>query len=299
MTTSLYLLHLARSPLKKKLLVYFLSQPEASLYLREIALLLNVDPANLSRELKKLEQEGIFRSKKKGNQKYFSLSRSYPLYEEMRSMVVKILSLKEVQAGSPPKSKAAGKQVVYVIAGPNGAGKTTFAKKFLPEYVKCKQFVNADLIASGLSPFSPELAALSAGKLLIGKIRELAQKGIDFGFETTLSGKSHALFLKELKEQGYSVHLFFLWIPTLELALARIRDRVRRGGHDIPEPVVRRRFHKGIQHLFKLFRPALDSWALFDNSGEEPHLIVNEEDGNLRVLDQNLFDRISNMAEAK
>src|SRR3989338_2732927 len=246
MTTSFYLLHLAKAPLKRKLLVYFLTHPEASLYLREISVLLHVDPANLSRELRKLEKEGVFLSRKRGNQKYFFLNRVYPLYQELRSIVLKTFGQKEVQAGSLIKTEGARKKAtVYVIAGPNGAGKTTFARKFLPEYVKCKQFVNADLIASGLSPFSPEVAALSAGKLLIEKIRELSEKMIDFGFETTLSGKSYVLFLKKLREQGYRIHLFFLWIPTLELALARIRDRVKKGGHDIPEPVVKRRFYKG------------------------------------------------------
>ena len=188
---------------------------------------------------------------------------------------------------------------LYVVAGPNGAGKTTFARKFLPDYAHCKQFVNADLIASGLSPFSPEVAALSAGKLLIEKIRELSGKGKDFGFETTLSGKSYVPFLKQLREQGYAIHLFFLWIPTLELALARIQDRVRRGGHDIPEPVVKRRFHKGIQHLFGLYRPLLDSWALFDNSQAAPHLIAAENDGNLEVIDRVLYEQISKTAETK
>jgi predicted ABC-type ATPase/predicted transcriptional regulator with HTH domain len=296
MTTRFYLYHLAGFSLKKRLLTYFFSHPEARLYLREIGVLLHADPANLSRELSKLEQEGIFLSKKQGNLKYYFLNRAYAFFEELKSIALKISEQnKEIKTRDP----SAQKRTVYVIAGPNGAGKTTFAKKFLPEYVKCKQFANADLIASGLSPFSPEGAALSAGKLLIEKIRDLSRRGKDFGFETTLSGKSYVPFLKQLREQGYAIHLFFLWIPTLELALARIRDRVRRGGHDIPEPVVKRRFHKGIQYLFKLYRPLLDSWALFDNSQTTPHLIAAENDGNVEVIDQVLYERISKIAEAK
>lgn len=126
---------------------------------------------------------------------------------------------------------------LYVIAGPNGAGKTTFAREFLPNYVDCKQFVNADLIAGGLSPFSPEGAALKAGKLLLQEIRDLAVKKRDFGFETTLSGITHASFFRSLKRRGYAIHLFFLWIPDVRIALARISDRVKKGGHDVPQKV--------------------------------------------------------------
>jgi len=181
---------------------------------------------------------------------------------------------------------------LYIIAGPNGAGKTTFAKEFLPHHAKCENFVNADLIASGLSPFSPEAATMRAGRLLLEQIHLLASRRSDFGFETTLSGITYVSFLQRLKTKGYRVRLFFLWIPTVEMALARITDRVRRGGHDIPENVVRRRFHKGLQNLFTRYRPVLDSWMLFDNSGTVPQLIAREELGELQVFDQALFARI-------
>ena len=185
---------------------------------------------------------------------------------------------------------------LYIIAGPNGAGKTTFAKEFLPHYAKCKNFVNADLIAQGLSPFSPEAAAMHAGRLLLKQIRLLASKRSDFGFETTLSGVTYVSLLRKLRNQGYQIHLFFLWIPTVEVALARIADRVRRGGHDIPEQVVRRRFQKGTQNLFKLHRSLLDLWMLFDNSGTEPRLIAREEVGELRVFNQTLFAKMMEVA---
>ena len=181
---------------------------------------------------------------------------------------------------------------LYVIAGPNGAGKTTFAKEFLPHYAKCENFVNADLIAGGLSPFSPEAAAMRAGRLLLEQIRLVASRQSDFGFETTLSGVTYVALLRGLKARGYRIQLFFLWIPTVEMALARIADRVNRGGHDIPEKVVRRRFHKGIDHLFKRYRPLLDSWMLFDNSGAVPRLIAQEELGGLQVSDPKVFERI-------
>ncbi len=139
---------------------------------------------------------------------------------------------------------------LYIIAGPNGAGKTTFARKFLPHYVKCLEFVNADLIAGGLSPFAPEKAAIHAGRLMLEQVHSLANRGEDFGFETTLSGKTYIKFLHDLKNRGYRIHLFFLWIGSIQLALQRIRTRVRNGGHDVPEGVVRRRFGRSLSTYF-------------------------------------------------
>ena len=133
---------------------------------------------------------------------------------------------------------------------------------------------------------------MRAGRLLLEQIKLLASRRSDFGFETTLSGVTYVSLLRRLKAQGYQIHLFFLWIPTVEMALARITDRVNRGGHDIPEKVVRRRFQKGIRNLFTLYRPLLDLWMLFDNSGTEPRLIAREEVGELHVFDQRLFAKI-------
>jgi predicted ABC-type ATPase len=124
---------------------------------------------------------------------------------------------------------------LYIIAGPNGAGKTTFARKFLPQYVECLEFVNADFIAGGLSPFAPERAAIHAGRLMLEQIHSLTERGLDFGFETTLSGKTYVKLLQEMKRRGYFIHIFFLWITDVELALERIKLRVRNGGHHIPE----------------------------------------------------------------
>src|SRR3989338_7947825 len=123
---------------------------------------------------------------------------------------------------------------VYIIGGPNGSGKTTFAKTFLPDYAKCDRFVNADLIAAGLSPFSPQQVAIKSGKLVLEQIKEYSDAGVDFGFESTLSGVTYLKHLKILKEKGYEIHIFFLWIPGLPLAIARVKDRVSQGGHDVP-----------------------------------------------------------------
>lgn len=181
---------------------------------------------------------------------------------------------------------------IYIIAGPNGSGKTTFARMFLPDYVKCPNFVNADLIAQGLAPFEPRAAAIKAGKLVLQQIHEFAERGVDFAFETTLSGKSYASMLSGLKAKGYALHLFFLWIPSPELAIARIKDRVLEGGHHVPADDVRRRFVRGINNFFELYEPLVHSWMLFDNSQAKPALIGKKRTGYKEVINEDLFNRI-------
>ena len=182
---------------------------------------------------------------------------------------------------------------LYIVAGPNGAGKTTFAREFLPNYVECLEFVNADLIASGLSPFSPERAAMRAGRLMLERIHFLADRGTDFGFETTLSGKGYVRFLKNLKRRSYRIYLYFLWVDNVDIALERVADRVQRGGHNVVEEIVRRRFNRGLANFFKLYRPLLDLWAIFDNSTEHPVMIACEEDEDLEIIDAALFSKVS------
>lgn len=191
------------------------------------------------------------------------------------------------------------KPQVYIIAGPNGAGKTTFASKFLPRYAECTAFINADTIARGLSGFSPDAVALRAGRILLEQIESYASRNVDFAFETTLSGINYLARLKSLKKRGYAAHLFFLWIPDVRLSLARVASRVKRGGHYIPEEVVRRRFHKGIENFFKHYRSILDSWMLFDNSGDTPQDIAEEEQGALRIVDHDLYEKILKLVEEK
>ncbi|CAK0740452.1 Zeta toxin family protein [Gammaproteobacteria bacterium] len=162
---------------------------------------------------------------------------------------------------------------IIILAGPNGAGKTTFARSFLPEEAQCPRFINADLIAAGLSPFAPEAAALKAGRLMLEEIAGCVRRGESFAFETTLSGLSYLTRIRQWREQGYHVSLFFLYLPDAETAIARVAERVRQGGHDIPEAVIRRRFAAGLRNLENAYKSAVDTWAKYDNVGERPALL--------------------------
>jgi len=162
---------------------------------------------------------------------------------------------------------------IIIIAGPNGAGKTTFAIEFLPNEAACPNFVNADLIAAGLAPFVPENVAFRAGRLMISEIRNHVRQGESFAFETTLSGRHYARLIPQWQSAGYSVKLFFLKLASPELAIARVQQRVKEGGHNIPEPVIRRRFSAGFQNFENLYKPLVNEWALYDNSASAPILI--------------------------
>jgi len=181
---------------------------------------------------------------------------------------------------------------IYVIAGPNGVGKTTFANKFLPEEAKQLAFVNADLIARGLSPYAPDVVAIEAGRIALGRIRQLIRQGAGFTWETTLSGKSAVGWLREARAAGFTLKCYFLWASQLEVVLARIRQRVLEGGHNIPEDVSRRRFFKTLQHLFGIYRPLFDVWKLYENDLPEPRLVAVEKQGRLAARDRKRLTEI-------
>lgn len=178
---------------------------------------------------------------------------------------------------------------LFIIAGPNGAGKTTYMRDFLPQEMRCREFVNADLIAAGLSPFAADAAAFEAGRIMLRRLRELFDRREDFSFETTLTGFGYTHLLSEMKEAGYRIHLDYLWTPNLEITRARVKQRVQKGGHDIPDEVQQRRFGKGLRFLWEHYRPLMHYWRLYDNTGRNPHLVVEEEDGRLRVGDASRF----------
>jgi predicted ABC-type ATPase len=159
---------------------------------------------------------------------------------------------------------------VIIIAGPNGAGKTTFAREFLPNEASCPIFVNADLIAAGLAPFAPESATLQAGRLMLKELDRHFAAGESFAFETTLAGRGYLSRIAQWQKAGYRVDLIFLKLASAEEAIARVAQRVRQGGHHIPDEVVRRRFAAGFVNFKRHFAPIVDSWILYDNSTDHP-----------------------------
>lgn len=167
---------------------------------------------------------------------------------------------------------------IVIIAGPNGAGKTTFAREFLPYEADCPIFVNADLIAAGLSPFAPELAAIKAGRLMLEAISDHVRKGESFAFETTLAGLGYARAIPKWQAQGFVVKLIFLSLPDPQTASARVAERVAQGGHAVPELTIRRRFGAGLRNFSHSYRELVDMWQLYDNASEPPALIA--EGGN-------------------
>ena len=164
---------------------------------------------------------------------------------------------------------------IIIIAGPNGAGKTTFAREFLPQEASCPIFINADLIAQGLSPFRPEAAAVRAGRIMLEMIADCVRRGESFAIETTLSGRGYAQMIPAWRTAGYRVVIFFLELPSEELAVQRVADRVAQGGHNIPEPVIRRRFTAGRENFARLYKALADEWKHFDNAGDEPILLAS------------------------
>ena len=163
---------------------------------------------------------------------------------------------------------------MVIIAGPNGAGKTTFAVEFLPDEAECPIFVNADLIAAGLSPFRADWVTVRAARLMLEQIHRHVRQGNSFAFETTLSGRGYARWIPRWRVAGYRVKLFFLKLDTPEVAIGRVAQRVLEGGHDVPEAVIRRRFHAGWDNFEQVYRRLVDEWVVYDNSGEEPKLLA-------------------------
>jgi predicted ABC-type ATPase len=159
-------------------------------------------------------------------------------------------------------------KTIIIIAGPNGAGKTTFAREFLPNEAACPVFINADLIAAGLSPFNPELVAIAAGRLMLEQIADHARRGQSFAFETTLSGRGYVRPIRQWRSDGFLVVLFFLCLASPEEAIARVAERVAQGGHHVPENVIRRRFAAGLRNFETLYRQEVNFWRRYNNSGD-------------------------------
>ena len=179
------------------------------------------------------------------------------------------------------------------MSGCNGAGKTTASFSILPNALQCREFVNADEIARGLSPFNVEKVAIQAGRLMIQRIEELLAEGEAFAIETTLATRSYVNLVKRAKKSGYSVQLIFFWLNSPELAIQRIAERVGNGGHNIPENVVRRRYVSGISNLFNLYIPIVDTWVIIDNSTQPRQMVANGSAGRQSIIyNETTFQKI-------
>ncbi len=182
---------------------------------------------------------------------------------------------------------------LYIISGCNGAGKTTASYSVLPDMLDCKEFVNADEIARGLSPFQPDKVAIEAGRIMLNRIRELMVQKVDFAFETTLSTRSYRNFVKEAQLNGYFVTLIYFWLSSADLAIERVNRRVLAGGHNIPEDIIRRRYGSGIKNLSKIYIPICNNWMIFDNSGNPPLLVAKGfQDTDIQIYNPDIYNQI-------
>ena len=173
---------------------------------------------------------------------------------------------------------------LYIIAGCNGAGKTTASYTILPEMLNCKEFVNADSIATGLSPFNYEGVAFEAGKIMLQRIHQLTSEKVDFAFETTLAAKNYVQRIKAAKTYGYEITLLYFWLSSPELAKQRVASRVKKGGHNVASQIIERRYHRGIFNLFNLYIPVCDNWMIIDNIDAVPDVVAYQLNARKKVI---------------
>jgi len=182
---------------------------------------------------------------------------------------------------------------LYIIAGCNGAGKTTASYSVLPDMLDCKEFVNADEIAKGLSPFQPDKVAIEAGRIMLNRISELLLQKVDFAFETTLSARTYRQLIKKAQLEGYFVTLVYFWLNSVELAIQRVKTRVLAGGHGIPEETIRRRYRKGIENLSKIYLPICNNWMIYDNSAYPSALIAEAlKNKEIEIYNHEIYNKI-------
>ncbi len=189
-------------------------------------------------------------------------------------------------------------KTLYIISGCNGAGKSTAAKTLLPSIWQCKEFVNADEIARGLSPFNPESRAIQAGKLMLKRIEELLEGDESFSIETTLATRSYVSLIKIAREKGFRVSLLFLWLNSPEMARLRVNQRVSEGGHNIDDETIRRRYNKGLDNLFNLFLPLADEWVIYDNSCNPRTCVATGTRGSMiDILDAERYQQLKQLCQ--
>ena len=182
---------------------------------------------------------------------------------------------------------------LFIISGCNGAGKTTASYTILPEILDCREFVNADEIAYGLSPFNPEGVQVEAGRIMLRRVDALLEMGESFSIETTLAARTYARLVRRAQDRGYYVSLLFFWLNSIELAIQRVAERVRNGGHNVPERVIRSRYVSGIHNFFHLYANAVDYWTVFDNSESPRRLIASGGRARkTKIVEPELFNQI-------
>lgn len=268
------------------------AEPDRAFTLSEIGRILGKAPGVFQRGLNALESHAFISSRREANLRLLTVNAEHPLYEAIamiaRGSSAALPSDVYMSYASPTPGEAlriaetrgsytASALKLLIIAGPNGAGKTTFAREFLPKEAACHTFINADYIAHALSPFSPAMAAMKAGKVMLRELDEHMAHRRNIAIETTLSGKRYARTIPRWQAEGYAVKLIFLSLPSVELALARVAGRVRQGGHAIPEETIRRRFEAGNTNFECIYKPLVNAWAHYDNSGDHPVLLAEEE----------------------
>lgn len=195
-----------------------------------------------------------------------------------------------------PSSQGASTPTCWIVAGPNGAGKTTFALKYLPTATHCRRFINADLIAAGLSPLNPEREQLAASRMYLAEIDRCVLAREDFAFETTLSGRGYLRLLERLKADGWQVELIYLALPSVLLSHDRVAERVAHGGHDVPREVIERRFRRSLYNLFVDYAPLASRTQCYLNSGDVPVLAFVQCGNRLDVVDESIYRHLRSEA---
>lgn len=178
---------------------------------------------------------------------------------------------------------------LYIVAGCNGAGKTTASYTVLPDILGCRQYVNADEIARGLSPFNPASVLTAAGRIMLGRIWELIESGQTFACETTLATRSYKTIIERAREHGYVVHLLYIWLASPALAVQRVAQRVAEGGHNVPVPTIVRRYRRGLVNLFRMFMPMVNAWTIVDNTAGDCQIVANQNE----IIDKERYNQIA------
>ena len=251
-----------------------------------IGCILGLEPGVFQRGLNGLQKHGFVTSSRSGRKRLFLLNLDHALSrvvggyaaDSHLSPAETLVASRPAHVREPSLEYDSASQKILILAGPNGAGKSTFAARFLGAAAGCKQFVNADGIARGLSPFDPDAAALRAGRLMIEEVARHVSTRQNFAIETTLSGRRHQREIEMWQSCGYRVKIVFLSLPAVEIAIERVAIRVAQGGHNIPLDTIRRRFERGLDNFHKVYRPMVDAWALYDSSGLEPVLLDDGEE---------------------